>query len=148
MTVVLKDVSFRTIIRSPTGAFGRELVAMGATSIIYDAKTGARRGVYVDNETPKRDRIAKALHAKIPNELVVVGLEPNEAGHRITGCLSALEWYPFPDQYVWDDVPRGEAGYIVQYDYAWPGDRPPTVAERTKLLKKVQSYKPRIIWAY
>ena len=122
------------------------LVGMGATSIIFGPRS--RLGVYIDNETPDRNKVAVAIRAKIPREQIVVGLYPSEAGLRISGCITALQWYPFPDEYVWDELPGGHQAYIVQWDYCWPGARPATAHERSKLLMRAAGFRPAVLWVY
>lgn len=142
----LRDAYGKVVIAGPRGDMGNRLIAAGATSIVFDRVTGARKGVYVDNETPGRDQVAKKIVAMIPGELVVVGLYPSEPGHRIAGCVCAYEWYPFHQG--WGPCPPGEQAYITQWEFAWPGDRPPTPAEASQLLQRAASYKPRLLWVY
>jgi hypothetical protein len=157
----LRDAYGQVTIGPARGDFGVKLTVVGATSIVFKAD-GSRRGVYVDMETPNlehpeaelgsdvqiagRDAIAKRLVGMIPGELVVVGLYPREIGHRIPGCLCALMWYPFHQG--WGTCPPGQEGYIVQWDFAWEGDRPPTAIERCQLLTRVKGYNPKLIWTY
>jgi hypothetical protein len=157
----LKDAYGELTIGPPRGDMGYKLMAAGATSIVF-RNDGTRRGVYVDMETPSkehpeaelgsdlqiagRDAYAERLLAMIPGELVVVGLYPKEVGHRVAGCVTALMWYPFHQG--WGTCPSGQEGYIVQKDFAWPNDRPPSAFEFCSLLNRVKGYNPKLIWTY
>lgn len=141
----LRDASHRLIVAGPADARTQQLVTDGATSILYHAANYALAGVYVDNETPNRDYIARGFVAQNVG-LVVVGLYPSEPNHRIPGCLCALEWYPYHEG--WGKLPRGPEAYILQREFAWPGDRPPSWLERWRLLVRARSYRPKLILTY
>lgn len=138
----LRDPSKRYRIGPPEDFSTQEWFVAGATSIIY--QQGKAVGVYVDNETPNRDVIARQLRQKV--NLVVVGLYPKEAGHCIDGCITALEWYPFPF-YPKERVPRHDA-YITQWLYAFGGCKPPTRFQRWKLYLRVKLRRPKLLWVY
>jgi hypothetical protein len=140
----LRDAFGKLTIGPARGARGQELVTAGATSIVFNPD-GSRAGVYVDNETPDRDQVARKLAGMEPGKLIVVGLYPSEPGHTIPGCLCALEWYPYHQ--AWGPPPPAPA-YILQRDFAWPGDTPPTAVEFCQLLANARSHNPRLVWTY
>jgi hypothetical protein len=142
----LRDAHDRVLIGQPTDSYEQTLIGVGATSILH-ALDGSRLGVYVDNETPNRDAIAAKLVGMIPKEQIVVGLYPKEVGHRVKGCICALEWYPFHQGWA-TYPPLGEQGYILQWNYAWPKDHPPSPIEASGLLQKVAEWKPEVLWVY
>lgn len=117
------------------------LMAAGATSFVY-AHDGHRIGVYVDDTTPDRDRIARLLHDTIPTEKVIVGLAPAEAGHRIPGCVCLLEWFA-----GWLAPPKA-AGFILWWEYAPPGETKPSHLTRSRMLTRLADRRPQYLWVY
>lgn len=153
----LRDAYGRKVIGPPRNAEEEALIAAGATSIIYEGRTFI--GVYVDNETgsapvgsaaqkAQRDAIAEAMVSRLPGKLIVVGLFPSEPGHRIRGCICALQWYPYRGQYDWRALPKGEHAYITQWSFAMPGSQPPTPMQAAQLLALAAAEHPAILLVY
>lgn len=153
----LVDAYGQVVIGPPTGDFGRSLVAMGATSLIFNS-IHRRLGVYVDCETgtapvesaeqkAQRDTIAKALHARIPAELVVVSIYPDEVGHSIPGCVCPIIHFPYA--YDYDALPLPAAqGFIFAKEYFGVG-RKPTLVELSLMIVAARSRSTtRLIWVY
>lgn len=154
----LRDAYGRQTIGPPTGDFGRMLISMGATSIIFGPHS--RLGVYIDSETgtapagspeqrSQRNKIAIAIRKKIPKELIVVGLYPDEVGHQIIGCVTALQWYP--QAFGYDPFPLPPAqGYIFAQEYAGEGEgRKPTLVELAALIVTAKNRpSTKLIWVY
>lgn len=113
------------------------------------------RGVYVDDETPPnrkqgRDRVALELRGMIgKGGLVVIGIRPDEIGHQLPGCVSALEWYPWAHDFTPYPLPRAQA-YITQKDYGAPPGRRPTTIQCEALYRRALAQKPspRLVWTY
>lgn len=139
---VLRDARGQVNIGPYRNSLEQQLFSHGATSIVTDRATKALVGVYVDNETPNRDAVAREMLVMRAGQ-VVVGLYPSEVGYRIPGCVCALEWYPYHQH--WGAPPKAEA-YILQHDFAWPGDTPPTAFQRHLLRAQVAWRRPKLVW--
>lgn len=153
----LLDSRHRVTIGEPRTNAERALAAAGATLILHD-RGGGLAGVYVDNETPRRDVVAGELRDRLgAGYRVVVGLGPSEPSVRIPGCVCAFEWYPFHGGWgmptrsnlALASGPMPEA-WILQWSFAWPGDRLPTGPEKYRLLAFVKARHPRakLVWLY
>jgi hypothetical protein len=132
------------LLRAPVNPLENALFGAGATSIVQWGH-GGMAGVYVDNETPNRDTVAADMVARRV-QLVLVGLYPREVGKTLPGCITLLEWYPFPE-YAGDSLPKHE-GYITQWNYATPGYPAPTRAQREKLYGEARDLKPKLVLCY
>ena len=143
----LRDPTGRYRIGPPSTPYQQGLIAKGATSIVRN-RQGNFAGVYIDNETPNRDRVAGELRGELRNgELVVVGLYPSEAGHKLPGCIAALEFYPFGGGYEHWPIPKAQA-LIVQWSFAYPGHKPPTRRQRWHLYLRALARHPKFVWVY
>jgi hypothetical protein len=158
-TPFLRDPTGRIRIGPGTTPAHAVLNGIGATSILY-GRNGGTRGVYVDNETgwspvgsreqrAQRDTVARQLRAGSDKGLVVVGLWPDEPGHRINGCVCMLQWYPYGLGYAKEPLPKAEA-YTTQWFFAHAGKAPPTVKQRNSLLARAWAKRPsrRMVWVY
>jgi hypothetical protein len=148
----LQDTKGQVTIGPPRTDWERDLCfKYGATQVLYDKRTNTFAGVYVDNETPDRDNVAKQLlaiiHARDINTKVVMSVYPSEADHKVPGVTVALEWYPYGMGYKDDPLPKADA-YILQKDFAYPGKRPPNPQQQRQLMKKAKQRKPALIWTF
>lgn len=143
----LTDPLGRVTIGAPRTSYQERLFVTGATHIIF-GPDGRFRGVYVDDTTPNRDEVARELRGQVgKGAIVVVGITISEVGHKIAGCITALEFYPYGKGYEWMPLPAAEA-YITQWAFAYPGRKPPTAKERSDLYARALAKDPKFVWVY
>jgi hypothetical protein len=146
----LRDAYNQLTIGPPHGTRGNELIAAGATQIVFRAD-GSRAGVYVDCETgtattgtptqrDQRDQTARKLHSM--GENVWMTLYPDESGHTVPGCVTMLLWYP-----TFGACPTHE-GYCLWWDFAPPGSPAASMLARAQQLVNLSNRRPKALWTY
>ena len=148
----LFDVSGRYRIGPAVTPRGQELVAAGATSIIYSKATGNLVGAYVDDDQPggRTEEVAllKSVLALKPG-ILMAGLAPSYRRIRIAGVTNAYELYPWGNMPLKYWLPLQRYGaYIVQRRFAFPGEPRPTYRQYMELVRLVRREHPHMIWGY
>lgn len=154
----LFDPKNKVILDKPQGAVEDHLFALGATCMLH-RPDGFLAGVYVDDTTPNRRAIVTVLRASLPSTLmIVVGANTDEPLLRMPGCICAYEWYPFHQGWGMPThqnlgLDKGDPfpeAWILQWNFGWPHDVPPTKIQRQRLLwwVRIRHPKAKLIWLY
>jgi hypothetical protein len=148
----LKDLDRKLEFAGARDQAGAAMMGAGATSLIYDRKTGKLLGAYVDDETPAPGQAAVCRKLKqMGVKLVVAGVPMGREPGHIKGVTYAQEWYPYHSghpAWAWGELPPRDA-YILQSDYPGFADgNPPSKKQRQTLLKQAKAHKPKLTLLY
>jgi hypothetical protein len=101
-------------------------------------------GAYVDDTTPAQCEVVAAERV-LGVPLVIAGQAP---GSHLScpGAIMAKEWYPSGCSYRSLRHPPRARAYILQWRFAWPGCRRPSLRRRVHLLGLVERKHPLFVF--
>lgn len=146
-------VAFALLIANPSGVPAlRDLTGQLRVGCGFDAGMSAPLvcrgaqpvGVYLDDSTPNLDYWVARARARWG--YVLVARPPGRWGCPWEGVRCAVEVYPFDCRRRWP-VLRA-ARYIVQFRFAWPGCRAPSLGEAVGLVLRVIRFRPWLVLVY